>query len=138
MQKILAKISNLSHAYKGKTLNPKELIICQKKLSQQNRPTIPSAYIEILQQFNSLHYDGRCIFGINPTANNFLDILSENQLSNIPDPHASLILGSNDFEYLQWTPSQNSYQIIDKHDFSVLNTYLKCSDAIFNFLMLKE
>ncbi len=138
MQKFLDNIHISGTAYKGKPLDAKKLIACQRKLKLNNFPLIPQEYVVFLHKYNSLACDGRWLFGVCPRDESDLDILAENSLALVTNKATNLVLGYSELEYLLWNENNGNYQIVDKSDFEVLKTYSSCKDALKDFLRLDD
>ena len=138
MKNLVDKLNNLTNSYTGKKLDVEQLILAQRKLKLNNMPEIPSDYIKVLHQYNSLMCDGCCVFGVKPCDDNRLDLIAENTFIQNPNRENCLILGWSELEYLQWHKQLKCYQIIDKYDFEVLKIYQTCELALMDFLRLGD
>lgn len=138
MEKILAKISTLGDAYKGRALDKEKMLLEQRELTLNNMPMMPVDFVELLHQYNSLSYDGSHLFGVEPRDGTDLDIVIENSLINNPNREEMLILGFDDMDYLVWNEKEELYQTIDKCSFQMINRYKDCETALFDFLKLND
>ena len=138
MEKVLARISTLTDAYKGRALDMEKMLLMQRKLKLNNMPMIPADFVELLHQYNSLSYDGSHLFGVEPRVGTDLDIVVENALASNPNRENILILGFDDVDYLVWNEKEELYQTIDKCSFQMINKYKDCETALFDFLKLDD
>lgn len=138
MEKVLARISTLGDAYKGRALDKEKMLLVQRKLKLNNMPMVPVDFVELLHQYNSLSYDGSHLFGVEPRDGTDLDIVVENALINNTDREKMLILGFDDMDYLVWNEKEELYQTIDKCSFQMINKYKDCETALFDFLKLDD
>lgn len=127
MTSLFKQIADTEGIYFGTPAASEQIVRTQQELHLHNLPAIPSDYIEFLHCCNIVSFDGNSLFGINPNGYSG-DILSENLNLNTPLPNI-LILGCNDFDYLAYNAAENVYQIIDKDDFKVLQTYQTLNEA---------
>ena len=138
MQKLVKQLKTLSEANAGKPVSTKQIILCQRSLNDNGIAQIPAEYVEILHHFNAFAYDGGFLYGIAPLKGFFMDIIGENLLADLPFPETTIVLGSDECCYLVWNTEQNRYQLIDKTDQMVLNTYTDCADAIRDILKIED
>lgn len=138
MQTLVNFLQSLSDANAGKPVDNGQIILCQKQLQQNDIAPIPTEYIELLHHFNAFAYEGSYLYGVSPFKDFFLDILRENRLINHPLAAAIIILGANEYDYLSYNWQDSTYQIIDKSDFMVLNTYHHCNDAVKHILKIED
>lgn len=103
----------------GEKLESEALIVAQKFLYNMGFTSIPLSYIEFLKQCNGVKYDGSYLFGA--TVDDDLDIIDKNE--QMSRPSGKLLLGYNEFDLLCYDYQQKQYQIIDRADFQVLETY---------------
>ena len=137
MKKIINKIKELPFGSAGSAAPSLHIISMQQDLKFNNLPTMPTEFTELLHHTNTINYDGVFIFGINPNSY-FLDILSENLRLELPNSENILILGGDDFEYLAYNPKDDCYQIIDKDDMKVLETYSRLPEALSYILKIDD
>ncbi|MBQ9271722.1 MAG: hypothetical protein IJ218_05625 [Alphaproteobacteria bacterium] len=118
----------------GEKLEPEALIVAQKVLHNMKLGLIPQSYADFLKKFNGLKFDGAYLFGA--TIDDDLDIIDKNE--QMSKPENTILLGYNDFDLLCYNTITMQYQIIDRNDFSVLDTYTDneldyALSRIFNF-----
>ena len=95
----------------GKT----DLLEYQKKLYNAGKATIPLSYGRFLQECNGIQTDTLALFGANPSRDSFVqDIFERNDAAGLIKQNDKIFLGDNFSEYLCYTWSQKSYNIIDK------------------------
>ncbi len=136
MENLIKQLAVLSGAKFNPPVASEDIILCQKDLAQNDLSPLPSDFLTFLHHCNGFAYQGAFVFGIQPFDDYFADILSENALADLPDDKNLVILGSNEYDYLAYNAESCSYQILDKHDFSVLTEYDNCADAIRHILRL--
>ena len=103
----------------GEPLEPEALIIAQKVLHNMGMDFIPQSYTDFLKRYNGIKYDGSYLFGA--TVDNDLDIIDKNE--QMDKPENTILLGYNDFDLLCYDYRQKQYQIIERGNFKVLDTY---------------
>lgn len=107
------------HFSKGEKLEAEALIIAQKILVNSGLDFIPQTYIDFLKHYNGLKKDGAYLFGA--TVDDELDIVDKNE--QMPKPAGTLLLGCNEFDLLVFDYQNNQYQIVDREDLKVLDSY---------------
>lgn len=137
MKNIINKIKELPFGSVGNSSPSLHIISMQQDLKFNNLPTMPNEFTELLHHANTINYDGAFVFGINPNSY-FLDILSENLRLELSDSENLLILGGDNFEYLAYNQKDECYQIIDKEDMEVLETYSQLSEALSYILKIDD
>lgn len=138
MQNLVKQLNGLSEANAGKPVETAQIILCQKELCQNGIAPIPQEYLEFLHHFNAFAWDGSFLFGISPFKDFFLDILRENLFTEHPQSDEIIILGFNEYDYLAYNTAISRYQIIDKSEFMVLNTYADCANAVRHILKIEN
>ena len=103
----------------GEKLEPEALITAQNILFNMGLPNIPQTYTDFLKQYNGLKANGAYLFGA--TVDNDLDIVDLNE--QMPKPDGTLLLGYNDFDLLVFNFANKQYQIVDREDMEVLDSY---------------
>ncbi|MBP5215847.1 MAG: hypothetical protein J6039_04750 [Alphaproteobacteria bacterium] len=136
MTKIQNFINSLQDrkCYHGEPLEPEALIVAQKYLYNMGLGSIPASYSEFLKHYNGLKYDGSYLFGA--TVDDDLDIIDKNEQMN--KPQNCMLLGYNDFDLLCYNGGKKQYQIVDRSDFAVLETYdeNECGSALSEIFKL--
>ncbi len=138
MQKLVKQLSALPGANSGKPVDTARIIRCQKQLRENDFAPMPDEYTELLHHFNAFAWNGSFLYGIKPFKDFFLDLVGENMLAFHPMPALNLILGCNEYDYLVWNCADFRYQIIDKSEFMVLNTYADGARAIRHILKIED
>ncbi|MBR3675561.1 MAG: YrhA family protein [Alphaproteobacteria bacterium] len=105
--------------YHGEKLEAEALIIAQKVLHNMGLDFIPQSYIDFLKHYNGLKFDGSYLFGA--TVDDDLDIIDQNE--QMKKPEQTILLGYNDFDLLCYNYNLKRYQVVDRQDFQVLDTY---------------
>lgn len=103
----------------GEKLESEALIVAQKILVNSGLDFIPSSYASFLKHYNGIKANGAYLFGA--TVDDELDIVDKNKEMLKPD--GSLLLGYNDFDLLVFNYQTHQYQIVDREDLSVLDSY---------------
>lgn len=103
----------------GEKLEAEALIVAQKLLYRDGLSFLPDSYIEFLKIYNGIKFDGAYLFGA--TVDDDLDILDKNL--QMKKPEGTVLLGYNDFDLLCFNFKQKKYQIVDRSDHSVTDTY---------------
>ena len=103
----------------GEKLEAGTLIVAQKILVKMGLNFIPESYIDFLKHYNGIKANGAYLYGA--TVDNDLDIVDQNSL--LRKPQNVILLGHNDFDFLAYNYLLNCYQIIDRNDLAVLDTY---------------
>ena len=118
-------IKNFIHELNGKNfkhgekLESEALIVAQKVLCNMGLDFIPKSYADFLRHYNGIKFDGSYLFGA--TIDDELDIIDMNEKMN--KPHNCILLGYNDFDLLCYNYKLKEYQIIDRSDSKILDTY---------------
>lgn len=110
---------NPQNLTQGEKLETEALIVAQKLLVNSGLNFIPNSYIDFLKHYNGIKANGAYLFGA--TVDNDLDIVDKNEQMIKPD--GSLLLGYNDFDLLVYNYQNRCYQIIDRDDLNVLDSY---------------
>lgn len=110
---------NPQNLTQGEKLETESLIVAQKLLVNSGLNFIPDSYIDFLKHYNGIKANGAYLFGA--TVDNDLDIVDKNEQMIKPD--GSLLLGYNDFDLLVYNYQNRCYQIIDRDDLNVLDSY---------------
>ena len=103
----------------GEKLEPEALITAQKILFNAGLVGIPQTYADFLRQYNGIKANGAYLFGA--TVDNDLDIVDLNE--QMAKPGGTLLLGYNDFDLLVFNFANKQYQIVDREDMEVLDSY---------------
>ena len=103
----------------GEKLEPEALIVAQKVLFGMGLKGIPQSYADFLKQYNGVKANGAYLFGA--TVDDELDIIDCNE--QISKPEKTLLLGYNDFDLLVFNFITKQYQIVDREDMKVLDSY---------------
>ena len=103
----------------GEKLEPEALIVAQKVLFGMGLEGIPQSYADFLKSYNGVKANGAYLFGA--TVDNELDIIDGNE--QIFKPENTLLLGYNDFDLLVFDVKNKQYQIVDREDMEVLDSY---------------
>ena len=103
----------------GEKLEPEALIVAQKVLFGMGLEGIPQSYADFLKQYNGVKANGAYLFGA--TVDDELDIIDCNE--QISKPEKTLLLGYNDLDLLVFNFITKQYQIVDREDMKVLDSY---------------
>ena len=103
----------------GEKLESEALIVAQKILVNSGLDFIPSSYASFLKHYNGIKANGAYLFGA--TVDDELDIIDGNE--QISKPEKTLLLGYNDFDLLVFNFLEKQYQIVDREDMEVLDSY---------------
>lgn len=103
----------------GEKLEPEALIVAQKVLFSMGLDGIPQSYKNFLKHYNGIKANGAYLFGA--TVDDELDIIDGNE--QISKPGKTLLLGYNDFDLLVFNFLEKQYQIVDREDMEVLDSY---------------
>lgn len=103
----------------GEPLEKEAVIVAQKVLYNMGLDFIPRAYVAFLKHYNGIKVNGCYLFGA--TVDDDLDIIDQNE--KLPRPKDTILLGCNEFDYLGYNYVMKKYQIIDREDFEVLESY---------------
>ena len=117
----------------GEKLISEALIVAQKILVNMGLDFIPPSYVQFLKKHNGIKSNTAFLCGA--TVDDDMDIVDKNR--DIPKPEHCILLGYNQKSLLCFNYKTKKYQIIDKGDFAVLNTFNdnelgKALDKIFN------
>lgn len=118
MTSFLIDLKNKKFA-QGEPLEPEAIIVAQKVLHNMGMDFIPPSYTDFLKHYNGIKYDGSYLFGA--TVDDDLDIIDKN--AEMQKPKNTILLGYNDFDLLCYNYQLKKYQIIDRNDFEVLESY---------------
>ena len=80
---------------------------------------LPLSYVAFLRQYNGIKFDGSYLFGA--TVDDDLDIIDKNE--ELPRVGKTVWLGYNDFDLLGFDYDKQQYQIYDRDDMSVRETF---------------
>lgn len=103
----------------GEKLEPEALIVAQKVLFSMGLDGIPQSYSDFLKKYNGIKANGAYLFGA--TIDDELDIIDCNE--HMSKPEGTLLLGYNDFDLLVFNFLEKQYQIVDREDMEVLDSY---------------
>lgn len=103
----------------GEPLESEAVIVAQKVLHNMGLDFIPPAYIDFLKHHNGVKADGSYLFGA--TVDDELDIIDQNE--QLPRPENTILLGCNEFDMLGYNYEKKEYQIIDRQDLEILDSY---------------
>jgi len=103
----------------GEKLEAEALIIAQKVLHNMGMDFIPPSYAGFLKHYNGIKFDGSYLFGA--TVDDDLDIIDKN--AQMKKPENTILLGYNDFDLLCYNFLLKQYQIVDRDDFKILDTF---------------
>ena len=103
----------------GEKLESEALIVAQKVLCNMGLDFLPASYVAFLRQYNGIKFDGSYLFGA--TVDDDLDIIDKNE----EFPHIGKVvwLGYNDFDLLGFDYDKKQYQVYDREDMSVRETF---------------
>ncbi len=137
MLTLLKRIKNKIHP-------PKEVLLTQALISQASQilaqhhiASIPSDYLHFLHFCNGLQYQDAWLLGIFEEHTQINDICRFNLQISHPLSKDIIILGFDEFDLLGYNQKWNSYQIIDKDDFEVLEEYQDLETAL-NYILKIE
>lgn len=103
----------------GEELESEALIVAQKVLCNMGLSLLPKSFADFLHLYNGIKYDGIYILGA--TIDDDLDIIDKNEQMN--KPQNAILLGYNEFDLLCYNFKLKQYQIVDRSDFEVMETY---------------
>jgi len=103
----------------GEKLEPEALIIAQKILVNAGMDFIPHSYVNFLKNYNGIKAGGAYLFGA--TVDDELDIVDKNM--EMQKPEKTILLGYNDFDLLVYNYEKNKYEVVDREDFQVIDSY---------------
>ena len=103
----------------GEPLESEALIVAQKVLHNMGLDFIPPTYVAFLKHHNGIKANGSFLFGA--TVDDELDIIDQNE--QLQRPEKTILLGRNGFDLLGYNYEKKVYQIIDREDFEILESY---------------
>ncbi len=103
----------------GEKLESEALIVAQKVLCNMGLDFLPASYVAFLRQYNGIKFDGSYLFGA--TVDDDLDIIDKNE--ELPHIGKVVWLGYNDFDLLGFDYDKKQYQVYDREDMSVRETF---------------
>ncbi|MBO6280964.1 MAG: hypothetical protein J6N49_00385 [Alphaproteobacteria bacterium] len=117
----------------GEKLISEALIVAQKILVNMGLDFIPPAYVQFMKKYNGVKSENAFLCGA--TVDDDMDIIDKNK--DIKKPQNCILLGYNKESLLCFNYKSKKYQIVDKDDLTVLNTFNnddlgKALDMIFN------
>lgn len=118
MNDFLRYLDTISFA-EGEPLETEAVIVAQKVLYNMGLDFIPASYVAFLRYHNGIKANGCYLFGA--TVDDELDIIDKNE--QMQRPNDTIILGYNDFDLLCYNYADKEYQIIDREDFEVIDSY---------------
>ncbi|MBQ9035581.1 MAG: YrhA family protein [Alphaproteobacteria bacterium] len=114
----LKYLSSVSYQ-EGEPLESEALIVAQKVLHNMGLDFIPPTYVAFLKHHNGIKANGCYLFGA--TVDDELDIIDQNE--QLPRPEKTILLGCNEFDLFGYNYEKKIYQIIDREDFEILESY---------------
>ena len=133
MKQLISKLQALAEPSQ---LSAETLIFAQKALTKFGIAAMPKDFIELLHHINTLSLEGRHLFGVKPEPLYFMDIVNVNVFQKLASAADNIILGDNEFDFLIYNQSRQSYLIVDKSDNKVLEEYSDLPSAIYNILKI--
>lgn len=118
MNDFLAYLDTIAFV-EGEPLEKEAIIVAQKVLYNMGLDFIPASYVSFLRHHNGIKTNGCYLFGA--TVDDDLDIIDKNE--QMARPENTIILGYNDFDLLVYNYVEKEYQIIDREDFELLDSY---------------
>ena len=120
--------------FHGEKLEAEALIIAQKVLHNMGLGFIPQSYVDFLKVYNGIKFDGFYLFGA--TVDDDLDIIDQNE--KMDKPLQTILLGYNDFDLLCYNFILKQYQIIDRSDGQVIETFAdnECDYALSRIMTI--
>ena len=112
----LVKDKNIA---KGEDLEAEALIVAQKVLCNMGLSLLPKSFTDFLHLYNGIKYDGIYILGA--TVDDDMDIIDKNE--QMDKPQNTILLGYNEFDLLCYNFELKQYQIVDRSDFEIMETY---------------
>lgn len=103
----------------GEPLESEALIVAQKVLHNIGLDFIPPTYVAFLKHHNGIKANGSFLFGA--TVDDELDIIDQNE--QLQRPEKTILLGCNGFDLLGYNYEKKVYQIIDREDFEIIESY---------------
>lgn len=110
----------------GEPLESEAVIVAQKVLHNMGLDFIPSTYVAFLKHHNGVKADGCYLFGA--TVDDEMDIIDQNE--QLPRPEKTILLGCNEFDMLGYNYELKEYQIIDRKDLEILDSYAEDDVAV--------
>ena len=138
MNKLFEQINKIRFAVTGNPLSEKDIITYQKKMTEDGYSPLPQDVITFLKKHNGFLLEGRCLWGINTQKGYRFDILSENNLVEVPNFEDMTLLGSTETTYVAWNKSTNSYSMVDNNDFSVIHEFDNFQNAVRYLLKIDD
>ena len=138
MNKLFEQINKIRFAVTGNPLSEKDIITYQKKMTEDGYSPLPQDVITFLKNHNAFLLEGRCLWGINTQKGYRFDILSENNLVEVPNFEDMTLLGSTETTYVAWNKSTNSYSMVDNNDFSVIHEFDNFQNAVRYLLKIDD
>ncbi len=105
----------------GEPLESEAVIVAQKVLHNMGLDFIPPSYVAFLKHHNGIKADGCYLFGA--TVDDELDIIDQNE--KLPRPEKTILLGRNEFDMLAYNYEKKEYQIVDRQDMEVIDSYIE-------------
>ena len=138
MDKLFDEISKIRFAITGTPLEEKDIISYQKKMVEYGYNQLSPEVITFLKKYNGFLLDGRCLWGINTKKGYRFDILSENNLAEVPNYEDITLLGATETTYVAWSKSTNTYSMVDNYDFSVIHEFDNFQNAVRYLLKIDD
>ena len=138
MDKLFDEISKIRFAITGTPLEEKDIISYQKKMVEYGYNQLSPEVITFLKKYNGFLLEGRCLWGINTKKGYRFDILSENNLAEIPNYEDMTLLGATETTYVAWSKSTNTYSMVDNYDFSVIHEFDNFQNAVRYLLKIDD
>ena len=138
MDKLFDEISKIRFAITGTPLEEKDITSYQKKMVEYGYNQLSPEVITFLKKYNGFLLDGRCLWGINTKKGYRFDILSENNLAEVPNYEDMTLLGATETTYVAWSKSTNTYSMVDNYDFSVIHEFDNFQNAVRYLLKIDD
>ena len=131
MTGIVKNIISTDGAYIGEVLTKDNLVKLEKL------GFVPSEYISFIKEANGVKYNGASIYGVRTKKLDSFDDVVFNNLECNDDLDKLLLLGDNEYDYLFYNKEIKEYQIVDKMDMEMLESYSELDDAIARILSIE-
>ena len=137
MLNLLQRIKNKIHPSKEEPLTQGLISQASQILAHHHIASIPRDYLHFLHFCNGIQYQDAWLLGIFEDHSRNNDICRFNLQISHPLSKDIIFLGFDEFDLLGYNQQWNTYQIIDKDDFEVLEEYQDLETAL-NYILKIE
>lgn len=131
MKEFIEKLKSQKNLCLGEKADVHNNIAARKYLADEGMQVFPDEFFLFVKYINGILGDGSRLYGIDPEEKNSTnDAVYQNERLNRADKDKVAVLGYNTFDYLVYDGEANEYQLRDKADDVIVNSYDNLQAAI--------